>query len=302
MVTNTHISKVAALVAALAAVALGSADEARAYGWPVKPFHAQHPVRGFFGDPRITYTGRKQFHFGIDISARNGTAVYATLSGRVYVEGEVVTVVGTGGVEFSYWHVVPTVRTGKYVTAYRTVVGHIVKPNGHVHFSEAHNGVFVNPLRRGALAPYVDHTKPTVRSIRIERGGRAVAQGGVSGTVDLVARVADTTPLAVRRPWFHMPVVPALVRWRIVGLTRWNVAADFRRVIPLPSAFHSYYAAWTRQNRPARAGRYGIYLRHGWDSTAVEDGTYRIEVVASDIRGNSTHLRVPLHIANGLHR
>lgn len=301
MATNTHISELAAFVAALAAVALALPTQGHAYGWPVKPFHAQHPVRGFFGDPRITYDGRKQFHFGIDISAKNGTAVYATLSGRVYVEnGEVVTVVGAGRVEFSYWHVVPTVRTGQYVTAYRTVIGHILKPNGHVHFSETHNGVYVNPLRRGALAPFVDHTRPRVRSVRVERGGRPVAHGRVSGKVDLVARVADKTPLAVRRPWFDMPVIPALVRWRIVWLTPWNVAADFRHVIPLPSAFHSYYALWTHQNRPGRAGRYGIYLRHAWDSTTVEDGSYTIEVVAADIRGNSATLRTRLHVANGL--
>jgi hypothetical protein len=302
MATNTHISKLAALVAALAAVALGLPAKSQAYGWPVKPFHVQHPVRGFFGDPRITYTGRKQFHFGIDISAKNGTAVYATLSGRVYVENEeVVTVVGARGLEFSYWHVIPTVRTGQSVTAYRTVIGHILKPNGHVHLSEAHNGVYVNPLRRGALAPFADHTKPIVRSVRVERAGRALmSRLVVSGSVDLVARVADTTPLPVRRPWFDMPVVPALVRWRIVGLTHWAVAADFRRVIPGPSAFHDYYATWTHQNRPGRAGRYGIYLRHGWDSTTVEDGSYTIEVVASDTRGNRSTLRTTLRVANGL--
>ena len=46
-----------------------------AYGWPIKPFDRQHPVRGFFGDPRISNHGRsRQFHFGIDISAPNRDA------------------------------------------------------------------------------------------------------------------------------------------------------------------------------------------------------------------------------------
>src|SRR5688572_15595570 len=50
------------------------------YRWPVKPFDRQHPVRGFFGDPRIANHGHsKQFHFGVDISAPNGTPVFATL-------------------------------------------------------------------------------------------------------------------------------------------------------------------------------------------------------------------------------
>ena len=59
------------------------------YGWPVKPFHAQHPVRGFFGDPRIGMTPSGMthtFHFGIDISCPDGTPVYATMSGTVYLE------------------------------------------------------------------------------------------------------------------------------------------------------------------------------------------------------------------------
>src|SRR5919106_1148871 len=58
------------------------------YGWPVQPFHVQHPVRGFFGDPRVGeaadgHVESKTFHFGVDVSAPDGTAVYATTSGRV---------------------------------------------------------------------------------------------------------------------------------------------------------------------------------------------------------------------------
>ena len=39
------------------------------YGWPVKPFDEQHPVRGFFCDPRIGAKGSKALHFGVDVSA-----------------------------------------------------------------------------------------------------------------------------------------------------------------------------------------------------------------------------------------
>src|SRR5262245_35560893 len=63
-------------------VALAVPAEAGAYGWPVKPFDRQHPVRGVFGDPRIGETSHS-FHFGVDVSAPDGTPVYATATGTV---------------------------------------------------------------------------------------------------------------------------------------------------------------------------------------------------------------------------
>ena len=40
------------------------------------------------------------------------------------------------GHRFSYWHVIPAIRSGQRVDAYRTVIGHIEAPYEHVHFSE----------------------------------------------------------------------------------------------------------------------------------------------------------------------
>jgi len=41
----------------------------------------------------------------------------------------------------------------------------------------------------------------------------------VSGSIRLVVDVLDATPLLVRQPWSNLPVMPALVRWRVVGVT-----------------------------------------------------------------------------------
>jgi hypothetical protein len=295
-------------IAAQAPAARSAADRP-AYGWPVKPFDRQHPVRGFFGDPRIGLgsdgTAVRQFHFGVDVSAPNGTPVYATLSGRVSIHPEhddVVFIDGPDGAEFSYWHIVPSVRSGDAAVAYKTMIGHVEIPWAHVHFSEMRNGVYLNPLRPGAMGPYSDPTKPTVPAVELQRSSDAapVARANASGSFDIVAEVADTTPLPVPPPWGDLPVMPALVQWRIVGaagaVTDWKTAVDFRQTIPSASEFSSVYAVWTRQNHANHPGRYRIYLAHAWNSAAVQPGTYRVEVSASDTRNNTTVVGFPITV------
>ena len=261
------------LVVAAAAAALAVPSHASAYGWPVKPFDRQHPVRGFFGDPRIGGHGNKQFHFGVDVSAANGTSVYATLTGTVSQIGrhpDALAIRGTGGLVFEYWHIVPTVRPGTRVVAYRTVIGRVEKPWAHVHFSERRNGIYLNPLRARAMAPFVDDTTPRVLAIR--------ALGG-----EVVADVADTTPLLVPRPWSGLPVMPAVVRWREAGVRRWSVATDFTQTIPSASAFASVYWNSTRQNHANKPGLYRVRL------LGARVGR-RIEIEVRDLAGNSARL------------
>src|SRR6267142_282859 len=57
-----------------------------AYGWPVKPFDRQHPVRAFLNDPRIGRNGVISFHFGIDVAAPDGAPVYAVQGGTVFFD------------------------------------------------------------------------------------------------------------------------------------------------------------------------------------------------------------------------
>ena len=245
---------------------------AGSYGWPLKPFDRQHPVRGFFGDPRIGeaadgHVESKTFHFGIDISAPDGTAVYATTSGPIVWEPqrpETIAVRTADGRVFAYWHIVPAVHNGQYAVAYKTVLGHISKGWGHVHLAELVGGRYVNPLRRGATralrrhdaadGAYVqlrakrqgDRTHPSRRTVRSRRRGRGRDAAGRARALGRQAGHAGSCPLAARR--------------QEEARRRWRTAVDFSRTIPPPDQFDAVYAPWTRQNHAWRAGRYRVQL------------------------------------------
>ena len=271
------------------------------YGWPVKPFDRQHPIRGFFGDPRIGETptvSRRSFHFGVDVSAPDGTPVYATITGTVVWEPErpeTISIRSADGTVFAYWHIVPAIRDGSAATAYRTLLGHIAKGWEHVHFAEFRDGHYLNPLRPGALAPIPGHDsadRPRLQLRAERRGDRACAPGRQSRSGCRGPKTRRHCPC--RAAGAVKPVMPMLVRWRLVGVkdaaSAWRTAIDFSHSIPASGSYELVYAPWTRQNKPWRIGRYRLHLARGWDSRTWANGSYRLEVLVVDSRGNRSQL------------
>jgi hypothetical protein len=293
--TTSALTRIGFALVVLVATAAFSTPAQAAYHWPVKPFDREHPIRGSFGDPRTVFFGPPtrdtllrgegdfQFHFGVDISAPNGTPVYPVQSGLVTrVTDEEIDVAGAGGLAFQYWHLRAAVRTGERVTASVTVLGRIMKPCGHVHLTELDHGVIVNPLQRGHLTPYTDRTKPEVTSI-VRRGS------------ELLATAIDMPSTPVPGAWHDLPVTPALVEWRVVDragrdVEPTRVVYDVREHLPAQSTFWSVYARGTHQNMTTFTHFYayrqpGVYLFRLGDVT-LRPGTYRVIVTAVDIRGN----------------
>ena len=185
-------------------------------GWPLTPFHAQHPIRAGLNELRSS-----SLHVGVDIQAPDGSAVYAVQPG-------VASVLAPSGPNarvqvgnYIYWHIVPRVRTGDLVIPFQTVLGTVMAGYGHLAFSElGASGEYVNPLRPGGtvLEPYVDRAAPVV-------GAPAVAAGG-----QVIVRAYDPQTY-VRRTTYLTPVLaPAAIAYRLYD-------AQGAAVIPLEWAF-----------------------------------------------------------------
>jgi murein DD-endopeptidase MepM/ murein hydrolase activator NlpD len=273
-----------------------------AYGWPLKPFNRQHPIRGFFNDPRTGDHDSHSFHFGVDISAPDGTPVYAVLGGVVHMtSGRAIAVVHAGGWSTAYWHIVPVVRHLQSVRKHQ-LVGRIEAPWLHVHFAERRDGEFVNPLRPGALGPYKDKTVPTIAGVRIRADGRTQDSDYVHGNVNVVVDAYDTTPMRVPAPWNDLPVTPARIRWRIVKANGvavpWQEGVDFRYRLVRAARFDDVYAPSTQKNYPPKVGRYCFYVARAWNTRTLANGAYGLQIEAVDTRGNRTSGTVRFRIAN----
>jgi len=299
-------------------VLLTASKDARpySYGWPVKPFDKQHPVRGSFGDPRSIFHGAPtmsglmrsscacSYHQGIDISAPDGTAVYPVRSGTVsIVAGQWIQVDSGNGAAFQYWHINPAVRQGDRVSEDETVLGRIIKDAEHVHLTQLQDAKPVNPLAAGNIGPYQDTTTPQVGAITF-RGrdtGPELLPEYLHGRVEIVVKAWDLPAIPVPGIWRGLPVTPARLTFHIERLPQHRLVVpeteiiDIRHALPFtPNMWHSY-ARGTHINFVQmgshrywfQPGSYLFKLTPGaLDTRRLKDGAYELTVTASDTAGN----------------
>jgi hypothetical protein len=259
-------------------------------GWPLKPFHRQHPLRAGLNEWRPA-----NMHIGVDIQALDGTPVYAIQSGAASIGG-----VGTVDIRvrigsYEYWHVTPSVRPGQYVRAHRTMIGHIIRGAGHLHLSEV-RGDYLNPLRPGGrvLAPYHDSEEPVI--------GPPTRSGG-----QVLVEAFDPQSLRETIRYRTPVLAPAAVAWRARG-------RGGHAIGPLVFAYrgsHHYPASAKRwvygpgttppNHRGAIAGGWACFWSFTvcvpkWDYrlAGVPPGTASLSVYAWDWAGNVAVRTSPL--------
>jgi hypothetical protein len=303
---------------AVLAAALAAAPAAHAYGWPVAPFTQQHPIRGFFGDPRMTTpepynpdrvpaSGTFSFHNGVDIAAGVGQRVYPVASGVVRtVNGWKVVVRSRRSRVFQYVHITPEVAPGQPVLARRTVLGRVQPQAAHVHLAEIDQGRVVNPLLPGHLAPYYDSTQPRIIAVHVRDAEDVrLDPRRVTGAVTLDVEAFDVPPVPVPGPFNGLPVTPVLITWSLSTPSGQyavlpTTALDFRRTLPSNRRFWTVYGPGTYQSRPGYGGgRYVFRLTRGLLETRnIADGAYVLQVEVADIRGNHESTAAALRICN----
>jgi len=160
-------------------------------GWPLRPFHEQHPLRAGINEWRGS-----GFHLGIDIQTVGMAHVYAIQSGRAHVlqahGGDARVQIGS----YIYWHVKLSVGDGEYVPAYGRAIGKIMHNVRHLHLSEVDaSGRFLNPLRpagRG-LAPWGDLEPPVIGRPQVESDGTVLVSS--FDPQSFVVRTGYVTPV-----------------------------------------------------------------------------------------------------------
>ena len=104
----------------------------------------------------------------------------------------------------------------------------------------------------------------------------------------------------MERPAGHAGAHPLARAPRQRDRARWHTPVDFTKGLLKPDDFARIYAPGTRQNKAGKPGLYRFFLAHTWTTSLLPDGPYRIEVEASDQRGNTGGLALPVVFANNV--
>jgi len=131
------------------------AESSREVSIPFLPVNA--PISSAFGVRKDPFTGKAQFHKGVDIAAPAGTPVVAALPGKVISAeykpgyGNTVLVEHDGGLQTRYGHLESiNVKAGDMVTSDDTLgkVGSTGRSTGaHLHFEVIRMGTQVDPTK-----------------------------------------------------------------------------------------------------------------------------------------------------------
>ena len=120
--------------------------------WPTEGW-----ISSPFGARRSPFTGRKEFHKGLDISNRRGTPIYAPAKGTISFTGvdggygKSIVIRHGAGLMTRYAHLQRwLVQRGQAVTRGQLIgyMGNTGRSTGpHLHYEVRLNGVVVNPMR-----------------------------------------------------------------------------------------------------------------------------------------------------------
>ncbi|MHB8693183.1 MAG: hypothetical protein ACYDHH_18260 [Solirubrobacteraceae bacterium] len=264
-------------------------------GWPLKPFHQQHAIRAGINELRPA-----TFHVAVDIEATNFQDVYALQSGVAHIRypgtGDINVNVGS----FYYWHIKPSVTDGQYVTAYSTVLGHVLYGFYHLALSEGSPSAYLNPLRPGgSVSPYTDTEPPIIGTPRVFPDGRVVV--GAFDPQSFVVKGQTETPV----------LAPSSLAWRLydpggtplTGL-EWamrgshNLPSSWKRTIFAPGASNPGFNCFFERTRCIPNWVYWLAggLTPPLPVSTLLPGSYRLAVYAWDWAGNTSALDYPLTI------
>ena len=257
-------------------------------------------MRGFFNDPRVQDASHA-FHFGIDVSAPDGTAVYAVTPGKVFIEdkGHAVAVQAPNGRAFGYWHVKPAVAHHQQVGLHQ-LLGHIEARLGPRPFRREPQGPYLDPIRPGALQPFVDVGHPTIAKIMFRRGKKEPRPPHQGPHADLLRRLRHDAGARAGAVVAHAGRARAAAVPHVVRRALRAAAPPGRRPPRVPQArpYTTSTAADTRQNHPASPVATCFILAHDWNSRAFPNNRYNLEVQAADIHGNRVSSMLPFAIRN----